>query len=350
MKNKMSLKSILMNMSFLIILIIITFSYIFRKTKISEILSIIKTINPIFLIIAISCMFFYLFLESCNIRHILNLFNYKIKPKTCLKYSFIGYFFSSITPSATGGQPMQVYYMKRDKIAISHSTLTLIIIITAYQFLSIFIALILFFINYNLFFDLSNGFTIVLIIGFCLNFMVLVGTMLALFSKKLIKKICNIIIFVCKKLKIKKTDKIKESMETGLDNYHKGATYITNNKKAMFAVLLRTLLQTLSLNSIPYFIYKSFGFYNYSFLSILSMQFVLQVGISSIPLPGNVGIGESAFLRIFKILYPSTLIHSAVLLSRGSSYYLYLIISGMTVVIIQIKYILSLKHNRKNSI
>lgn len=30
------------------------------------------------------------------------------------QYSFIGFFYSGITPSATGGQPVQLYYMSKD--------------------------------------------------------------------------------------------------------------------------------------------------------------------------------------------------------------------------------------------
>ena len=44
-----------------------------------------------------------------------------------VKYSLIGFFFSGITPAASGGQPMQVYYMHKDKIPAAHATLTLLI-------------------------------------------------------------------------------------------------------------------------------------------------------------------------------------------------------------------------------
>jgi hypothetical protein len=33
-----------------------------------------------------------------------------------MRYSFIGFFFSGITPSASGGQPAQIYYMNKDNM------------------------------------------------------------------------------------------------------------------------------------------------------------------------------------------------------------------------------------------
>lgn len=43
------------------------------------------------------------------------------------------FFFSCITPSASGGQPMQVYYMKRNRIPIPFATVILMIITITYK-------------------------------------------------------------------------------------------------------------------------------------------------------------------------------------------------------------------------
>lgn len=40
-----------------------------------------------------------------------------------LSVFFVRIFFSAITPSASGGQPMQLYFMKKDKLPLSVSTL-----------------------------------------------------------------------------------------------------------------------------------------------------------------------------------------------------------------------------------
>ena len=45
-----------------------------------------------------------------------------------------GSFFSGITPSASGGQPMQLYYMKRDGIPLPEGTAVLMAVATAYKF------------------------------------------------------------------------------------------------------------------------------------------------------------------------------------------------------------------------
>ncbi len=59
------------------------------------------------------------------IWYLLRALNCGVSPFSCIRYSFIGFFYSGITPSATGGQPMQLYYMKKAGIKISDSTVVL---------------------------------------------------------------------------------------------------------------------------------------------------------------------------------------------------------------------------------
>lgn len=52
----------------------------------------------------------------------------------CIQYSFIGFFYSGITPSATGGQPVQLYYMNKDGNKGSDSTIVLMTVAVIYKF------------------------------------------------------------------------------------------------------------------------------------------------------------------------------------------------------------------------
>ena len=47
--------------------------------------------------------------------------------------SSVGFFFCCITPSASSGQPMQIYYMKKEKISIPVSTVILMIVTITYK-------------------------------------------------------------------------------------------------------------------------------------------------------------------------------------------------------------------------
>lgn len=60
-----------------------------------------------------------------------------------------GFFFSSVTPSASGGDPMQMYYMKKDGLPLGHSALAILTEFSSFQFITIIFAIISFLFNYR---------------------------------------------------------------------------------------------------------------------------------------------------------------------------------------------------------
>jgi uncharacterized membrane protein YbhN (UPF0104 family) len=63
------------------------------------------------------------------------------------------------------------------------------------------------------------------------------------------------------------------------------------------------------------------------------MQAVLYTIVSGIPLPGAVGVSETAFLKIFGAVFGIELLRSGMLLTRGVSFYLFVIISLIVVIV-----------------
>lgn len=52
----------------------------------------------------------------------------------CISYSFTGFFYSGLTPSASGGQPMQLYYMCKDQHKASDASVILMTVAVMYKF------------------------------------------------------------------------------------------------------------------------------------------------------------------------------------------------------------------------
>ena len=68
------------------------------------------------------------------------------------------------------------------------------------------------------------------------------------------------------------------------------------------------------------------------------IQSLLLVSTTSIPLPGTVGISESVFLTLYLNVFGENLLASGMILSRGITFYLFMIIS-LIVVLVNIVYI-----------
>ena len=84
-------------------------------------------------------------------------------------------------------------------------------------------------------------------------------------------------------------------------------------------------------------IYCAFGLNGYNAFQLITLQSVLYATVSGIPSPGAVGVTEGGFLSLFNGVFPNEIISSAMLLNRGVSFYLYVLLSGIFVSVISIK-------------
>ena len=193
-------KKLLRNLIIFIVLIVLTFYIILKDQNTSEILNVLSSVKKEFIIIAIICMCLFMICEAINIGRTLKALNEKSSFLKNLKYALIGFFFSSITPAASGGQPMQIYYMHKDKISVANSTLALLINLTCVQIVTISVALISLIFNYEYLNGALIGF---FILGITLNLSALALLLISIFSKRMTKGIINIVIKILKFFKIK---------------------------------------------------------------------------------------------------------------------------------------------------
>ncbi len=322
------------NFILFILLIIITFAVLLKGEDISQILNILASTKIQYVLVGILCMAVYISCEAINIGRTLKTLNEKSTFIQNLKYALIGFFFSAITPAASGGQPMQVYYMHKDKIAVSNSMLALLLNLTSMQVVTIGFALISVCFNYKY----LNGVLIAFfIVGILLNLSALVLLLIAIISKRLSRGIINFVEKILKFFKVRNIEAKKEKLESELEKYHESAVYIKQNKKIIIQLLLTTLVQFFVYYSVTFWTYKALGMNGANILEITSMQSVLFATVSGIPSPGAVGVTEGAFTEIFRNIYPGAMMSSAILLNRGINFYFFVIFSGIVTIINHLK-------------
>ena len=324
---------ILKNGGLFLILIIFTFYFVFKDMDLNAVAKTISNVNIMYILTAVTCMCVFLLCEASNFRRNLSALGCKTNLLKCINYSVQGFFFSSITPSASGGQPMQAYQMYKDDIKISHSTLVLFVEFIFFQTVTIMYAIIGFISQRSLLAGKVNSLMILFTIGLICNFAMLMALVLVLFYSEGVKKILNVIVGFLKFCRFKKADVLKEKVDSVIDDYKECAMYIVKNKGIMVKTFITKCIQIFALHSIPYWIYRSFGFNEYSIFVFIGVQAVLFISVSALPLPGSVGVSESGFLTLFKLFFPVTVLNEAMLLSRGVSFYLFVFLCGMFILV-----------------
>lgn len=328
MKERETKKQI-KNLLFLMLLIGLTFIVLLKDQSFSGVLPYIKKAKPVFLILGMVCMVGYVAAEAnCN-RIIMRSLGRKMNIFRCMRYASIGLYFSSITPSATGGQPAQIYYMNRDDIPVSHSTLSLLILMMMYQLVEVGVGLAAFILNPEVILNSNTLIKVMFFYGLSFHFLMVLLSGSLLFSSTLVKRILYSCIRGLTKIRIiKNTEKVYCTVDRLLSEYKEGARFLKKNPVVFFKVFLSTVCQFVAILSVPFFAALALGVPSVSYLTVFTTQSILMVAVSSIPLPGTVGASESAFLVLQKGVFGEALVMPGMLLSRGISFYLTLLATG----------------------
>ena len=335
-------KKTILNSIIFLFLIFVTYYIIFRGQNIYKMYKQINDLNIFYVIIAVIIMLIYYLTEAINVKNILTVFKEKISLLKMLRYTFVSFFFSSITPGATGGQPMEVYYLKKEGINVSNSTMAILIHLCGYHLSSIILAIIGVIIMPEV---LKNGVIYFFIFGTLLNLIPVTATIIGIFFPKLAVKLVGLLIKILKAIKIKNIEEISEKINKELEIYQESANYIKNNLKSFLHAMLLSTINMILYYSVPFFIYKAFGLSGKTIIDIILLQAIIHGTVCSMPLPGTVGVTETVFLLVYDMIYPSHLLQSALLVNRFINFYLFVFVSLVVYVITKIKL-----DNKKNSL
>lgn len=318
------------NIVFLAIVFLLTIYSVFHGEDLQAVGRAIEGVNPWYIIPAAAAVIFFIWGESIIIHYMFGTLEIRTKKRTCFLYSCVGFFFSCITPSASGGQPAQIYYMRKNKIPIPVATLVLMIVTITYKSVLVFIGLFVAFFQRGFVHQYLEGILPVFYLGVALNVFCCIFMSFLVFCPNLAK---NLLVKGMQLLEhmhlMKKKPERKVRLEASMERYGATAEYFGSHKKVIGNVLLITFVQRLSLFFVTWFVYKAFGLSGTSMYDVVMLQAVVSVSVDMLPLPGGMGISENLFLIIFKSVFVGTLLLPGMVLSRGIAFYVQLLFSAV---------------------
>ncbi|MEG2377295.1 MAG: lysylphosphatidylglycerol synthase transmembrane domain-containing protein [Clostridia bacterium] len=330
--KKFGFKKQFASFAILILLIAITFWIInsqFQEIDINVLMTTLKRMSPMFLLAGIACLFMYIIFEGMCMSVIARPLGHKIGFIRATIYSAIDLYFSALTPSATGGQPAVAYYMAKDGIGLTKSSTILLVNIAQYTMSLILMGLVVLIARPRLITSGGWGMTALFVFGFVINVVLIVICLMCMFSQRLVRRVCKVVLRLLCKLHLMKHEEEKLlALEGHLADYKECVTLVKARPGMLAIVLLLNTLQRFATFSIAYMVYRGLGFSGYSYWDLIAIQTVTAVAVNSLPLPGAVGAAEGAFLVLYAGVYSPTMLMPAMLLTRGISYYLCFVICG----------------------
>ena len=331
-RDCMSKKKVLLSILFLAGVAGVTFYGSLSNTDLDLIVENLKRISPISIIMCCLLVLVYFYLQGLYMKYVLRSMDVDISLSRGTFYSIIEFFFSAITPSSSGGQPIQLLYMTKDKIPIRKSLIVLILNTIVFKLYLVVMGIVVVVFNFDYVAHANMMLKTLFFAGLVVDVAVIVFCYLLLFNQKLVRKILvfgNAIIAKLTKGKYDYSNKI----DTTLEDYIHEAIYMRTHVKEVIISTIITFIQRTCMFAILYVIYKALGLKEYSFLNLLNIQILAMVSIEGLPLPGGVGALEEIQNTLYKGVF-GKLATTAMVLNRTFSFYIPLIVVMIVIIVV----------------
>lgn len=287
------------------------------------------------LLLGIPVMALYLAFEARATCWILRALGRRQTYRNCYFYACAGFFFSNITPSATGGQPAQMYYMNRSGVEPALGAIDMLLITIGYHAAMMIYGVLALITNRDLTEQLGGRLGFMLGAGFVIYLGLIAAMLLFLFLPNPARRLCLALIRLAARVRpaLDRTA-LEKKLEGQIEGYRKGAVLIRKTPGLLPRVLLMSLGQLGCTYAMPYLICRAFGIDSAAPWTVFSLQALCTISVGYLPLPGSAGAAEGVFLRGFAAVFGAELVAPAMILSRTLNCYLVLIVTGIITAIV----------------
>ena len=335
-------KKILIDAILFFVIIGLTLYGVFHGEDLSGLKDAIKESNILWLIPAVPLVLFFIAGESIVIWHMLDCYGIYVKERFCFLFSAVGFFFSCVTPSATGGQPMQIYFMKKEDIPVPIATVILLVVTITYKFVLVVVGIGLWLFAGGFLAEYVAEARWVFYLGILLNVGCVILMCVVVFHPSFAKKTLILGAKLLERIHIlKHKEERLDKIERSMNHYHEAAEFMSSHWGMIARVFVITVVQRFAMFAVTYFVYRAFSLNSMNFFEVMFLQAVISVSVDMLPLPGGMGISEGLFMVIFKKVFGEALLIPGLILSRGLGYYSELFLSAVftlvAVVVFQVR-------------
>ena len=325
----MNRKNIISAIIFLL-LAALTFRVILKGNDMGEVVVAIQELKKGYLIAAAAAALFFVAVEGVMIWYLLRALQEPAELYRCIRYSFVGFFYSGITPSATGGQPVQLYYMQKDGSKVSNSTVVLMTVAVIYKLVLVVMGVGILMFYHKPLAEYLKNYMYLYYLGLFLNVVLVAVLLFIMISPKCFLAIVTGGEKLLKKMHILKHSKERtERLIEMAEQYHEAVLFFGKNKGKIVVVIAVTFLQRCSVFFMTYLIYRGMGMQGKSMLTVMIVQASVYIAVDMLPLPGAQGITEMMYKTAFVQIFPGAYLTASMCVTRGLNFYLLLLISAV---------------------
>ncbi len=309
----------------IILAITVGFLWFVLKDNFNQVVETLFSSNIGWILVALLCFCVYMVFDTLSTYGIIRIYKKDTTFKFALYLGLINKFFCGITPLSTGGQPMQIYELKKKGVPVSTGAN---IEVQAYMMFQI--ALMILAILSVIFDGIFHFFQYVpvlqqmMVAGFVINLVILLILLFISFSKNFNRTVAGGIIGFLAKFGLIKNKKAKiEKWNNACQNYYENGQALLRNKKVFARGVAYQIIALTTYYLLPIFIAFAIGCAdNLNVINVFAASSYVFVMGCYVPIPGASGGMEAGFMGFFGNFVDGSALSVFVLLWRGITYYL----------------------------
>ena len=323
----------LINALFIVGTFVLVMYFALRSGDISQIIQALRSINPTWLLGGVLCFAVHAFIEGASLYVFFKFQKVPVNLRSNLIVGLIGMYYSAITPAATGGQPMQVFSLKKRGVPPGVASSALAVKFFCWQCALLLLGAAAWIVHPGLVSETLDKGVWFLTVGFIANSAAVVGVILLAISRNAVRAIIVFCVNLAYKLRIVK-DRARTSSrwDAALLDFHASVDILTRHPFQFLVLFAMSLVQVTALMSAVYFVYRGFGLNAAPYAHLVTVQLMLFIAASFTPLPGASGAQEGGFYLFLGKFFPSDSVFAAMFIWRFITYYLS-IIAGFAAVV-----------------
>ena len=177
--------------------------------------------------------------------------------------------------------------------------------------------------------QLHGGLWLFFLLGALLDLTVLLALALAVSSPGLAPALWRRLRPLVRRLLPRRCDRIEGWGRAQWHDLRRCVGCYRGHGRRLASLLATDVLRFTAYHSVPFWVALALGVEGAALVPMLAVQAVLFLSVASLPLPGAVGASEGGFLLLYTAFFPQELLSGAMLLSRGVSFYLFLLIGAL---------------------
>ncbi len=331
-KNPAGLKKQVLSIGLILLLAALTLFLLSRQTNGLDgkhLLRFFKTIHPGYLVLCLVSMLCMVLAEGYSLKRIAAKLGCPVSLVKSSMWAASDYYFSGLTPCATGGQPVAVYFMYKDGLSLSHASAAMVVNTMMYT-LSLLawglVCLVTCGKALNHVPLTAKGF---LLYGSITHILLIIVCLLCMFRQNWMRRVGNWGIDLLAKIHlIKHPQQRKDSLTASLADYAEAVAIIRRNPFLLVEVLGANMAQRFATALPVCLLYLGIGGSISSVWTVYSLNVLCLLSSAAVPIPGTVGISELMFLQYLEGYFGGLAI-PAMLTNRMIVFYFCLLLCGL---------------------